>query len=290
MVSKYTLRTLVDKFPAGFFPILNRLINCRVLKTEITDSDEVIQDEIARGKWKIWYFRHSALGRNLYFRGEFEKDEIEIIRKYVKKDDVVLDIGANIGYHTIVLSDLVGTAGKVYSVEPFSKNFQLLKKNISCNSLTNVFPDKICLGEAKKETRVRIYQDYAYNSILNVSRNRSLGISETVKMDTLDNFAAAKRLNRLDFIKMDVEGYEYKILLGAAKVLDRFRPVILCEIFLENIKPMHLKVADVIKKFLKYKYKAFGIYPNAMLEQVKPTQDYSTYNFLFIPEVKNENV
>lgn len=281
---KHTIRRLIASFPENIRHSVHLPNHYHIVDMVKTGKDEMVLDRISGNGSLMWYFRNSAIGRSLFYNGYFENDEIVILKRFVKKLDTVIDIGANIGYHTIMLSDLVGAGGEVYSVEPYSKNYEILKKNIILNKLRNVYADKLCIGEKDGEIGIRIYDDYAFNSILNINRIKKLDIKEKTRMLTLDKFVDDRNIRKLDFIKMDVEGYEYMILKGAEKTLSKYKPLILCEIYDENIRPLNISVSDVIGILLKYKYSCFGIYPRAKLIPEKLKRSYTTYNFLFIPE------
>ncbi len=85
---------------------------------------------------KMFLDKKDVLG--LSINGVYEPLETKLVRKEVKKSDVVLDIGANIGYYTLILAKLVGKKGRVFAFEPDPTNFALLKKNISINGYKNV--------------------------------------------------------------------------------------------------------------------------------------------------------
>jgi len=135
----------------------------------------------------------------------------------VKKGDTVLDIGANIGYYVLVESNLVGKNGHIYAVEPVSSNFELLKKNVHLNRLSNVstfqyaFGDRITDGEifvSDKANLCAMSKEAVGGEVLAVQH---------VNVMTVDEFVKDKKTPTL--VRMDVEGYEYEIIKGMAETL-----------------------------------------------------------------------
>jgi len=135
----------------------------------------------------------------------------------LKEGDVVLDIGANVGYYVLVEAQLVGKSGKVYAVEPVRSNFELLERNVQLNNFKNVSTFQFAFGE--KDSKSEIYVSDKSN-LCAIKRNAAGGkiiSKEEVHMATVDTFFTDKASPNL--IRMDVEGYEYEIIKGMAKTL-----------------------------------------------------------------------
>jgi FkbM family methyltransferase len=136
----------------------------------------------------------------------------------VKKGDVVLDIGANIGYYVLTEAKILGDTGKIYAVEPVSSNFKLLQKNIALNNLKNASTFQYAFGE--KNSRSQIFVSNMSNLCAinkDAVNGEILGIQQ-VNMITIDEFVKDKETPKL--IRMDVEGYEYEILKGMSSTLE----------------------------------------------------------------------
>jgi len=130
--------------------------------------------------------------------------------------DFVFDIGAYVGDTALWFSKAVGPQGKVYAFEPEPSNFEKLKANIERNKITNVVPLQLALSENEGEMQI-------------ASGGGSSAITETagdtsVKVTTVDKFVEANKLPRVDFIKMDVEGHELKVLKGSHETIKTFKP------------------------------------------------------------------
>ena len=135
----------------------------------------------------------------------------------LRKGDVVLDIGANIGYYALLESMLVGETGLVYAVEPVISNFKQLEKNIQLNNAGNIRSFQFAFGAEKAETEIYI-SDKCNWCTLNKEAIRDCVGSQKVSVVPVDSFLEDKATPKL--IRMDVEGYEYEVLQGMTNTLD----------------------------------------------------------------------
>ncbi|MDE3212277.1 MAG: FkbM family methyltransferase [Bacteroidota bacterium] len=149
----------------------------------------------------------------------------------IKQGDVIIDAGANIGLYSILGSRIVGEKGKVYSFEPSGANFDILKKNIQLNKCNNIVPVNMGLGDKTGEI-LELFQEegsgdaekYVFRSSINETAvsapdSKVMHVSEKISLETLDNFRSKMNLSKIDFLKIDVEGFEYFLLKGAENAL-----------------------------------------------------------------------
>jgi FkbM family methyltransferase len=175
--------------------------------------------------------------------------EGHIVGRFTPKEgDTVIDIGAHIGRYTITSSKQVGNTGKVVAIEADPDNFQLLKRNIALNNLTNVLPLNYAVFSTR--TRMKLYEQSAsakYNSLMLARAAKTKNYVE-VNADTLDSILKLNEVNQVNWIKIDVEGAEFEVLKGSTKTLSTENVSLLIEI--HNIAdPRHY---DNILDFLKY--------------------------------------
>lgn len=157
---------------------------------------------------------------NLLMRDRiWEPHNIALMQEYVKKGATVLDIGANIGFFSVVLSHLVGEEGRVLSFEPVAANLELLNSNVTNLSNQNVIVLPKALGKTTGFISMQSEQGNMGNSFV---ADESQGSVELVTLDSL-NLAPS-------FIKMDVQGFEYDVLLGGLETLKKYRPVMIIEL------------------------------------------------------------
>lgn len=174
--------------------------------------------------------RQDHIGKTIFYHGYYEGREIRVIKKLIRADDVILDIGANIGSWTLIFGK-IARAGKVYAFEP-ANTFVRLQKNLSLNpGLTHIEAFNIALGN--ENGLVEIDPDYGETN--NDGMNRMiLGEQQTsmanIPMTTLDAWSSKQDLKKLDWIKMDTEGMEYQIILGGKNVISRFKPKMMLEV------------------------------------------------------------
>jgi FkbM family methyltransferase len=164
------------------------------------------------------------IGASLRKYGEFSGEETALFRLIVQPGRTVLDVGANIGAHSVDLSRLVGPTGTVHAFEPQRLMFQLLCANVALNSCANVFTHQTAVGASCGAILVPTLDpaeahNYGGLSLLGP------GSGEAVLVKTIDSL----ELRDCQFIKIDIEGMETEALRGAAATIERFRPILYVE-------------------------------------------------------------
>jgi len=158
-------------------------------------------------------FCHGNDGLALSLFKTYEPIQTEIVKKFVKKGDNVIDVGAHVGYYTFLMSELVGESGKVFSFEPDPDNFILLKKGVEANNLKNV--EIIQKAVSKENSKIKLYlsdTDRATNRIYDAGMNDAHKIIE-VDTCSIDEFLQDKKI-KINFIKIDAEGSEQGVIEG----------------------------------------------------------------------------
>jgi FkbM family methyltransferase len=172
------------------------------------------------------YNKHDIfIGGSLRKYGEFSIGEQALFRQIVRPGSIVVEVGANIGAHTVELSRLVGVDGEVYAFEPQRIVFQALCANLALNQCSNVFAKQAGLGAAKGVVRVPALDPTVRSNFGGVSLMNVLN-GEPVEVLTLDGLD----LRACHVLKVDVEGMEVEVLRGAQRTLDQYRPIM----YLEN--------------------------------------------------------
>lgn len=197
----------------------------RIIKNITNDKAEIIL-EINNYKM-VLDGKKRGIHRDLIINRSREPLASEEMKNCLKKGDVVLEAGANIGYYTIMESKIVGENGLIYALEPASDNFNYLMRNIKENKLGNVLPYNLALGSNDGEAILNIYEFENWNTIEDISYAPQKG-QEKVIVKSTDSFLSDKK--RPTFLRMDVEGYELEIFKGMQALLKNCPPR---EIFLE---------------------------------------------------------
>lgn len=155
--------------------------------------------------------------------GEYCDEEIELISKIVKRGDTILDVGANIGLMTIPFSKMVGPNGKVLSFEPQAKIYYILCGNIAINDLNNVESYNLAVGDTNEPLFLPNIDYKKSNNFGGISLSDKGDIKvNQIKLDDLS-------FEKLNFIKIDVEGMEINVLEGSKETMKKHRPVLYIE-------------------------------------------------------------
>ena len=154
-----------------------------------------------------------GIGYTLFLRGEYALTRVSEIREAVKEGDVVIDIGANIGYFTVLLANLVGPGGKVYAFEPDPRNFYLLQRTIARNGWTHVIAEQKAVSNEAGELLLYQTQSWASNTLTPDAHISTV----KVQVVNLDDFLSDEP--HISFIKMDMDGSEPLAIQGMAQLI-----------------------------------------------------------------------
>ncbi len=197
-----------------------------------------------------------------------EEATTKLFKQIVKEKDVVVDLGANIGYFTLLAAKLVGKNGKVFSLEPEPKNFSYLKKNIEINNYSQVIANQKAVSNKNGKTKLYVcsydtghHTINQYSGIEAYSRGRK-SKEESIEIETvtLDSFLEG-RTDSVDVIKMDVEGAEALVLAGMDKTLRSNQGIkMFVEFFPLLIEKMGNSPREFIRKLLEdYRFSIYII-------------------------------
>jgi len=167
--------------------------------------------------------------RVTYNGGIWEKKLYDIYRKLITKDDVVIDIGAYIGTHTLPFSHF---AKKVYAFEANDEIYSCLQSNVDINLVDNVTTYNTLLSDSNEQLNFYKRPD----GTSRVSSRAVKGQHQFLQGDSLDNILDTDE--KIKLIKIDVEGHEFKVLDGAKKIINKSKPIILIEVFKHNRKQL----------------------------------------------------
>jgi FkbM family methyltransferase len=164
----------------------------------------------------------------------------------LSKGQNVVDVGAHIGAFTVLAANLVGPEGRVVSFEPSTDNYLLFDRNLRANRIGNVIPFKVAIGSEAGFKQLHIYDKMASNSFFQRPDRKELR-SETAQVRTLDSFMDGLMPPRVHAVKINVEGFETEVLMGARKLIERDAPrlVVMAHSFAES----HDKVRAILVSF-----------------------------------------
>lgn len=211
--------------------------------------------------------------RRVWMLGEYETEIKKVFETYVPFDGIVLDIGANIGINTIRLSNCVGSRGRVYSFEPIPFNQQRFAKNIKLNKIENARLEPFALGSNNESILIKYNESEENMGAISLREKSDSGLLITVKKG--DDWVQEHNISSIDFMKIDVEGYEWEVISGFENTINKFHPGILVEWDLNYMKQNGVSLFEWQKFIDKYNYKVYQVnkYELVQIEFIKEAKD-----------------
>jgi FkbM family methyltransferase len=208
--------------------------------------------EIRRCKYGMMLYStvDAYIGKGLQLYGEYSEDGVRFFARILKPGHTVVDVGANIGAHTVYFAGAVGLSGHVIAFEPLSSNFQLLAANAALNELSNIELRHAAVGGEAGNVevpRVNVAAPGNQGAFSLLDRPVSEGRMEWIEQFTIDDLDLTHR----HLIKADVEGMEIDIVAGATATMKRCRPML----YVENNRED--KSSELIEALLSRDYACF---------------------------------
>jgi len=266
---------------------------------------------IELGKWRIAEFLRKRLARNsfqrviqvrdgiqmeldtsdflqreIFISGDFEPNVRREILSILKPGDLFLDIGANVGFFSLLAAKAVGPEGKVYAFEPAPKARTALRRNLALNHIQNVMVVAAALSDGPG--RAALFLDARNNSgASSLNRSPHSGESVEVELDTYDRFASQNALPVPALVKLDVEGAEVKVLRGMQALLAGPNPPpVVLEVSEWSLKQMGSSKEELFALMRSHSYKA-RLISQPGLSIYSQDDIYFQYDVLFTPVLKN---
>lgn len=164
--------------------------------------------------------RDAVIARMLYIDGEYEPEFHDLMSRMGLEGSICVDIGANIGLHSLALSRFVGSGGKVFSFEPSSHNFALLKENLRLNDASNVSATNAAVGSRAAKLKLQLSSTNFGDHKIAVN-GKAGGACEEVDVIAIDQALADVPAGKIKCIKVDVQGFEHEVILGMRKTLEK---------------------------------------------------------------------
>lgn len=194
---------------------------------------------------------------SIFENGIYEEGTLNAFESIIKKGDIVFDLGANIGLTSIYASMLTGKAGKVYSFEAHPGTFNILKYNIEINKCENIIPLNYAISDSSGIGM--IYENLDVNrGAASLIKKNHFQKSFKIRTISIDQFTDKYKINRIDFIKMDIEGFELNAIKGMQNFLKvKSKPILCIELSFdvntaETINELFL-ILTVELKYLAFK-------------------------------------
>lgn len=224
------------------------------------------------------------IDRYVFCFGAYEYEELSFFKRYLNKQSVVLDIGANTGHHSLFFSRF---AKEVYAFEPYQKMFQIMEKRIRDNSISNITTCNFGLGESNQslDFYAPIGQNKGVGSFVRNEVGESIGKLEIRKGDDV---VLGLGVDKIDFIKIDVEGMEISVLKGLLDTIRTYKPVMFIEMSPESQVTLFNDLKEKMGAYKFYSIEAnnpflvFFNKPTCLLKDFTPQKE--TKNIFCIPQ------
>jgi FkbM family methyltransferase len=220
--------------------------------------------------------------------GEYEKKECHFILSLIETDDVVLDIGANHGWYSLNIAKKFPNT-KIYAFEPVKKVLDIMAENVRVNNLNNINIFNIGIGNENSIREFNYNKDMSgATSMVNIlDRNDVEKINCDVR--TLDSFIIEHKIDKVDFIKCDIEGAELFALQGACNILEKYRPKLFIEMLRKWSARFNYHPNDIICFMAGLGYKCFELSNGYLSCLGEMTDDTKGTNFFFLHSKKHES-
>lgn len=225
--------------------------------------------------------------QHLYWAGLSREDShiLRLARAVLPPDGVFLDIGANVGIHTLAVARHLAGGGTVLAFEPHPVNHRILVHNIAQNGLRHAVAENLGLADAPAVLTGALATDGGNWSLASRGDYRF-----EVRLVRLDDYLHDHPLPRIDLMKIDVEGAEVRVLQGARRTIERFRPLIVFEVCPAWLAKMETSAAELFAELLGHGYNihalpardlAWG--PRVKLGDLTGLEDGAFVNLVAVP-------
>jgi FkbM family methyltransferase len=219
-----------------------------------------------------------SVQRQIYFGGLFEPAESYLFLKLLAPGMTVLDVGANCGQYTLLASRAVGTQGIVHAFEPLPDTFKTMTENLRLNGYRNVILNQAALwNETTQLTLGRGPEKLSHSGSWSAGYGSVDPHPTVVPAVRLDDYVREHAIERIDLIKMDIEGAEPFVLEGARESIERFKPTFLMELNSRTLTQLGWTTARLGKLLLSFGYSAFEVGPS--LRRSHPISNFDDVKF-----------
>lgn len=207
-----------------------------------------IQVPVKDGR-RFWVNLTTGMQETVFFLGEFERAVTKIAGSLVGEGDVCIDVGANFGWYTTLFFTRVGEKGAVHSFEPVPATFRELSRNYDLlGKPRNVVINNLALGDKAGTVVLNLFEGLPTGHASLSSQGRSDAATFDCRMITLDSYLEEHNIERVNFVKVDIEGAEMMFLNGAMKLFEQdVPPVFLMEMALQQTRNFDYKPNDLVE-------------------------------------------
>jgi FkbM family methyltransferase len=231
-------------------------------------AEKWVAVDILQGERSIWLDLADHFVSRACFNDNYEPLETEFVRRTLREGDTFIDIGANIGWFSLLASTIVGPHGRIHAFEPRETIARYLKRSFELNCLQDTAQVHVCGLDATEQAGLISWATGTNNAgsaaLSNTRSDARLSYGE-IQLCTLDSFG----IDRVDFIKIDVEGAEMRAIQGGLSTINRCKPTILSEVHPVQLQAVSKCTArDYIASLKKLGYRAYAIDDSAFSHEL----------------------
>jgi len=201
---------------------------------------------------------YDLVSRKILEEGVWEPQSIQAVADHLSPKATFIDVGAHVGYYSLKAATLVGPNGHILSIEPNPQTLPKLRANIEASEAhaVSVWPVACAQSESTLQFFAAPESNTGESSLSkeNASQEGAAAVPYTVQARPLDAIVKEAKLDRVDVIKIDVEGAEFEVLKGAANILDEYRPVLVIELMPNQLKSMGTSMDEVTRFLASHGY------------------------------------
>lgn len=245
------------------FPIVNRIAYYCIKKYQLLYYGRVVIKKINGITYVLDL--SEMIDSSLYFYGYYERNTSRVLREYIKQNMTVFEVGANIGSHTFEIAKILDPShGRLFSFEPTDYAFGKLKRNFGLNNFTNITLEKIALADKNEEREIHRATS-SETMPFKASWDRKKGgpkykSIDKIKFERLDDYFARNNVRRLDLLKIDVDGYELRVIKGGMQTISMYKPIIIIEIG-ETVERIGDHLDELVEALWSFRYSIYSNEP-----------------------------
>jgi FkbM family methyltransferase len=225
-------------------------VHARLREALHANIDRYMEVERRGLRWVLNPFDY--VQQNLFWLGEHDRWDLFHVKRLLAPDAVICDIGANFGYYSLTLAEHLKPKGRIFAFEPHPATRGRLERHVAMNRLGDVVNVMPCaLSDAPGILRMTSREDNT--GAAHISNEGNI----EVEVSTLDNFCDLHQLSRLDFVKIDVEGFEVRVLRGGEHTLKTFRPKLFVEMLPTQLERTGSSAAELANTLRGYGYSLY---------------------------------
>ena len=216
----------------------------------------------------------------------FKESSKEMLYSLMSKGQTIIDVGANVGDITMHSAKIVGAYGAVYSFEPDLENYRRLEKNLKLNKFTNITVNNFGLGNEKGIFYMKNINSKNRGMNKIVSKDMMEGTHE-IKVNRLDSYVKENKLDKVDLIKIDVEGFEYNVLQSSTETIKKFHPIFFIELNDKHLIEQGSSAKELVQFLENENYTIINSETNQFIDS-NTSFDHCHYDIVARHVAKNE--